>query len=75
MIGRWKHRIMIAFITAAALCAICQLGLAQSPPATIIEIQGNNCVSYYGDVFDYSSSCSLDRGHVREYHGPVNLAD
>jgi hypothetical protein len=43
-----------SFITAAALWATCQLGLAQSPPATILEIQGNNWVAYYGDVFDYS---------------------
>jgi hypothetical protein len=41
-------------ITAAALWATCHLGLAQSPPATILEIQGNNWVAYYGDVFDYS---------------------
>jgi hypothetical protein len=43
-----------SLITAAALWATCQFGLAQSPPATIIEIQGNNWVAYYGDVFDYS---------------------
>ena len=47
-----------SFITAAALWATCQLGLAQSPPATILEIQGNNWVAYYGDVFDYSKIAS-----------------
>jgi hypothetical protein len=41
----------------AALWATCRLALAQSPP-TILEIQGNNWVAYYGDVFDYSKIAS-----------------
>src|SRR6266567_262029 len=31
---------------------------AQTPPPTILDIQGENWVSYYGDVFDYAKLAS-----------------
>jgi hypothetical protein len=45
------QRIGIALLLAASAGA-------QTPSATILDIQGNNWVSYYGDVFDYAKLAS-----------------
>ena len=37
---------------AAGLAAVCTMGLCQTPPETILEIENENYIAYYGDVSD-----------------------
>jgi hypothetical protein len=52
------------------LCsALCQLALAQGTPATILEVDAENLVAYYGNVFDMSKFAT-DPGITTVTAGP-----
>jgi hypothetical protein len=51
MFQNWKRCVIVA------LWATCKVALAQ-PPVTVLDIRGENTVSYFHDVFDYTKIAS-----------------
>src|SRR5687768_14189944 len=49
MLGNWR-----AFVLTALSLAYCQLALGQAVPATVLEVEVENFVTYHNDVADYS---------------------